>query len=109
MSTGELLQKGYIIYMEDNHCVIMDKCPSNLLIAKIQMTSNIMLPLNLKLTKKKNTTPAIDKRKSAQLDILFTAESVRNTNEETSVCGIKKGENGAEMKATLQFEMQDDS
>jgi hypothetical protein len=40
MSTGQLLQKGYIIYMEDNHCVIMDKCPSNQLIAKIQMTSN---------------------------------------------------------------------
>jgi hypothetical protein len=47
MSTGKLLQKGYIIYMEDNHCVIMDKCPSNLLIAKIQMTSNRMFPLTL--------------------------------------------------------------
>jgi hypothetical protein len=33
MSTRQLLQKGYIIYMEDNHCVIMDKCPTNQLIA----------------------------------------------------------------------------
>jgi hypothetical protein len=36
ISTGKLLQKGYKIYMEDNHCVIMDKCPSNLLITKIR-------------------------------------------------------------------------
>ena len=27
MSTWQLLQKGYIIYMEDNHSVIMDRYP----------------------------------------------------------------------------------
>jgi hypothetical protein len=48
MSTGQLLQKGYRIYMEDNHCVILDRCPSNHLIAKIHMTSNKMFPLTLK-------------------------------------------------------------
>ena len=35
MSTWQLLQKGYRIYMEDNHCVIMDKCSSDQLITKI--------------------------------------------------------------------------
>ena len=77
--------------MEDNHCVIMDKCPSNLLIAKIQMTSNIMLPLNLKLTKKKNTMQqTIDKGKCVQLDITFTTDSMRSSNEGNSVRNIKK-------------------
>jgi len=72
MSTRQLLQKGYIIDMEDNHYVIMDKCPSNLLIAKIQMTSNKMFLLTLKPIKKKNTTQTINKRKSLQLDTTFT-------------------------------------
>ena len=88
--------------MEDNHCVIMDKIPSNLLIEKIEMTSNIMFPLTLKSVKKKNTTQTVDKRKSAQLDTAFTTESMRSTNEENSVRNIKKGENDAEMKATFQ-------
>jgi hypothetical protein len=109
MSTGQLLQKGYKIYMEDNHYVIMDKCPSNLVIAKIQMTSNRMFPLTLKLSKKKNTTPIVDKGKSAQLDIAFTTESAHSTNEENNARGIKKGENGTEMKETFQYEIRDDS
>jgi hypothetical protein len=109
MSTGQLLQKGYIIYMEDNHCVIMDKCPSNQLIARIQMTSNKMFPLTLKPTKKKNTTLVVGKEKYVQLDTAFTTESVCSSNEENSVCSIKKGENGAEMKATFQSEVHDDS
>jgi hypothetical protein len=36
------------IYMEYNHCVIMERCPRNQLIARIQMTSNKMFPLTLK-------------------------------------------------------------
>jgi hypothetical protein len=35
MSTRHLLQKGYRIYMEDNHYVILDRYPSNKLIARI--------------------------------------------------------------------------
>jgi hypothetical protein len=88
--------------MEDNHCVIMDKCPSNLFIEKIQMTSNKMFPLKLKPTKNKNTMLTIDKGKSAQLDTALIAESVHSTNEENSVHNIKKGENGTEMKETFQ-------
>jgi hypothetical protein len=77
--------------------------------SKIQMTSNRMFPLTLKPTKKKNTTLAIGKRKSVQLDTAFTAESVCSTNEENSACSTKKGENGTEMKETFQSEVQDDS
>jgi len=63
MRTKQLLQKGYIIYMEYNNCVIMNKCPSNQLIARIQMTSKIMFPLTLNPTKKKNTTLDVGKEK----------------------------------------------
>ena len=48
MSTCQLLQKGYRIYKEDNHCVILDKKPRNFIIARIQMKSNRMFPLTLK-------------------------------------------------------------
>ena len=34
LSIGKLIQKGYVVYREDNHCVIKDKRPSNQLIAK---------------------------------------------------------------------------
>jgi hypothetical protein len=77
--------------MEDNHCVIMDKCPRNQLITRIKMTSNMMFPLTLRKTKKKNTTQDIGKKKYVQSDTTFTTESLRNSNEENSVCNIKKG------------------
>jgi hypothetical protein len=94
MSIRKLLQKGYIIHMEDNHCVRMDKYPSNILIAKIQMTSNMMLPFTLQPSKKKNTTQTVGKGKSAQSDTAFTVERERSSNEENSARSIKKGENG---------------
>jgi hypothetical protein len=72
MSTWKLLQKGYKIYMEDNDCVIMDKCPSNLLISNIDMTSNNMFPLTLKRVNKNNKTQIVDIGKSVQLDTSFT-------------------------------------
>jgi hypothetical protein len=49
--------------MEDNDSVIMDKFPSNQLIARIHMTSNKMFPLTLKPSKKKNTMLAFGKEK----------------------------------------------
>jgi hypothetical protein len=80
MSTGQLLQKEYKIYMEDNHCVIMDKYPTNQLIARIEMTSNIMFPLTLKSAKKKNTVLAISKEKYVRLETAFTTESACRNN-----------------------------
>ena len=47
LSIGQLIQKGYRVYMEDDHCVIKDKCPSNRLIAKVPMTSNHLIPLRI--------------------------------------------------------------
>jgi hypothetical protein len=58
--------------MEDNHCVIMDRYPNNQLIAGIQMKINIMFPLTLKTTMKKNTTQVVYDRKYAQYDTAFT-------------------------------------
>ena len=40
LSIGQLIQKGYRVYMEDNHCLIKDIRPINHLIEKVPMTSN---------------------------------------------------------------------
>jgi hypothetical protein len=63
---------------------------NNQLIARSQMTSNKMFPLNLNLVMKKNTTLVVGKEKDAQLDTAFTIESVRSFNEKNSVCSTKK-------------------
>ena len=47
LSIGQLIQKGYRVYMEDNHCVIKDIRPSNQLIARVPMTSNCLFPLRI--------------------------------------------------------------
>ena len=44
---GQLIQKGYRAYIEDNHCAIKDKRQSNQLIAKVPMTSNHLLLLRI--------------------------------------------------------------
>ena len=47
LSIGQLIQKGYRVYMEDNHCVIKDVHLSNQLIARVPMTSNRLFPLRI--------------------------------------------------------------
>ena len=47
LSIGQLIQKGYRVYIEHNHYVIKDKRPSNQLIAKVPMTSNRLFPLRI--------------------------------------------------------------
>ena len=47
LSIRQLLQKGYIVYMEYYHCVIKDKRPSDQLIEKVPMTSNRLFPLRI--------------------------------------------------------------
>ena len=47
LSIGQLIQKGYRIYMEDNHCVIKDIRPRNQVIEKVPMTSNHLFPLKI--------------------------------------------------------------
>jgi hypothetical protein len=76
--------------MEDNQCVITDRYPRNQLIVRTHMTSNKMLPLTLKPSKKKNATPVFGKEKDVQLDIAFTAKSVRNSNKENSEHAVSR-------------------
>jgi hypothetical protein len=90
MSRRQLLQKGYIIYMEYNHCVIIDKCPSIQLIENIQMTSNKMFPLTSKLVKKKNTSLSIGKGKDTQS--LHLQQKVCAVLMRKIVCAVSRNE-----------------
>ena len=47
LSIGQLIQKGYRVYMEDDHCVIKDKHPSDRLIAKVPRKTNCLFPLRI--------------------------------------------------------------
>ena len=57
LSIGQLIQKGYIVYMEDDQCVIKDKRPRDQLIAEVPMISNDLFPLRIvaDMKGKKNT------------------------------------------------------
>ena len=52
LSIEWLIQKGYRVYIEDNHCVIKDIRPSNQLIAKVPMIRNHVFPLRIVLDMK---------------------------------------------------------
>ena len=45
LSIGKLIEKGYIVLLKNNVCIILDKHPSKLLIAKVELTRNKMFPL----------------------------------------------------------------
>ena len=47
LSIGQLIQKGYRVYIEYNHYVIKDKCPSNQLLTKVPMKRNHLFPLRI--------------------------------------------------------------
>ena len=55
LSIGQLIHKGYIVYMEDNHYVIKYIHPSNQMIAKVPMTRNHLFPLRIVPYMKGNT------------------------------------------------------
>jgi hypothetical protein len=48
ISVGQLTQKGYRVYFENNVCTTLDIPPSKMVIAKVGMTNNIMFPLHMK-------------------------------------------------------------
>ena len=52
---GQLIHKGCRFYIEDDHCVIKDKHPSDQLIEKVPMTSNHLFPLRIVLNMKGKT------------------------------------------------------
>lgn len=49
ISIGQLMQKGYNVFFENDVCTILDRTLSKQLIAKFQMTNNRMFPLNIRL------------------------------------------------------------
>lgn len=46
---GQLMQKAYDVFSKNGECTILDRSPSNQLIAKVQMTNNRMFPIKIKL------------------------------------------------------------
>jgi hypothetical protein len=48
ISVGQLTQKGYRVYFENNVCTVFDIPPSKMVIARIKMTDNRMFPLHMK-------------------------------------------------------------
>jgi len=107
MSTGQLLQKGYRIYMEDNHYVILDRYPSNQLITRIQMTCNRVFPLTLKPTIKRKIMQVIYEEKYVHSSTAFKAKSEEvsvhcSKEEKGSACSSKKEEdNDAKLQVTF--------
>ena len=53
LSIGQLIQKGYNVFFEDNVCTIMDKPPRNKCITQVKMKRNIMFPLKMRADLKK--------------------------------------------------------
>ena len=94
LSSGQLLQKGYRVYMEDEHCVIKDKRPSDQLIVRVPMTSNHLFPLRIIFDMKGKTN---------------TGAAFKEESKET-VDPLDKKENGsANLQAAFQTEVQDES
>ena len=48
ISIGRLLQNKYDVRFHDTYCAIYDKRPNKRLIAKVEMTKNIIFPLSLR-------------------------------------------------------------
>jgi len=48
LSIGQLVQKGYNVFFEDDVCTIMDKPPSKQCISEVKMTRNRMFPLRMR-------------------------------------------------------------
>jgi hypothetical protein len=94
--------------MEDNQCVILDRYPSNQLITKIQMTSNIMFPMTLKPSMKRKTMQVVYEENDVHSDTAFKEESeevsVHCSKEvKVSVHSSKREEdNGTKLHATFQ-------
>jgi len=111
MSIGKLLQKGHRIYMEDNHCVILDKYPRNQLIAIIHKIRNIMFPLTLKPSMQRKKVQVVYKEKYVQSGNAFKEEIEKvsahcSKEEKCSAHSFKKVEdNGAELQ-TIENKVQ---
>ena len=81
MSIGQLVQKGYKVYMENNECVILDKFPSNQLIAKVKMTNNRMFPLRIVPDIKGKAPQAVNETKNAHFGSDFKEEKIESVSD----------------------------
>ena len=94
LSIGKMMQKGYRVYIEYDHCVIKEKCPSNWLIERMPMKSNHVFPLRIVPDMKGNTNTRF----------VFKEES------KEVVEHFDKKENGSpNFKVAFQIEVQDES
>ena len=59
LSIGQLIQKDYNVFFEDDVCTIMDKPPRKQCIAQVKMTRNIMFPLKMRADLKKGEDMAV--------------------------------------------------
>ena len=77
LSIGQLIQKGYRVYIEDDHCVIKDKRPSDQLIAKVPMTRNRLFPLRIvpEMKGKSNTGVAFKAESKEIVELLDKKEN----------------------------------
>ena len=48
LSIGQLVQKGYNVFFEDDVCTIMDKPHNKQCIVEVKMTRNMMFPLRMR-------------------------------------------------------------
>ena len=53
LKIGQIIQKGYNVFFEDDVCIIMDKPPRKQCIAQVKMTRNRMFPLKMRADLKK--------------------------------------------------------
>ena len=75
ISIAQLLQNGYKVYMEGNHFVIRDICPTNQLIERVQMKRNHFFPLRIRTYMKEKKTQVFHEGENKNSRAAFKAES----------------------------------
>ena len=75
LSIVQLIQKGYRVYMEDNHCVIKDILPRNRLIENVPMESNYMFPWRIRIDMKAKTTQVVHEGNNENSGTTFKEEN----------------------------------
>eukprot|EP00253_Pinus_taeda_P014808 PITA_14808 len=80
LSIGQLIDKGYNVFFKDDTCTIRDIPPSKKIIAQVQMTSNRMFPLKLRVDLKEGRTIAAEGRTIAAVTQEVFQEQVKDEN-----------------------------
>ena len=94
LSIGQLIHKGYKLYIEDDHYVIKDKGPSDQLIEKVPMRSNRLFPLRMVPDMKGKTN---------------TGAGFKEENKEKFQSLDKKENGSADLQAAFQTKVLDES